>query len=352
MTPFTFPGLTNRVIFGNGALDQTGTELDRLGGATALILCTPRQRPQAEALAAQIGPRAAGIFAGAVMHTPVEVTEAALRAFRATGAGLIVSMGGGSTIGLGKAIALRTDADQLVIPTTYAGSELTDILGETENGQKTTRRDPRIRPEAVIYDPDLTLDLPLSVTVPSALNALAHVVESLYAPDRNPISDMLCRRALPALHAGLPVLVNDPRNREARAQVLYGAWLASGAFGGVSLALHHKLCHVLGGSFGLPHAETHAILIPHTAGFNGRAVPDLLAPVTDTFGGTAGTGLWDFAKGIGAPMALRDLGLDRADLDRAATIATQNPYANPRPFDHADISALLDAAWAGSRPDH
>lgn len=353
MTPFTFPGLCNRVIFGSGSIGQTGAELDRLGdGRRALILATARQTSKADALAAQIGPRAAGVFAGAVMHTPVEVTEAALAAFHRHGADTIVSFGGGSTIGLGKAIALRTDADQLVIPTTYAGSELTDILGETADGQKTTRRDPRIRPEVVIYDPDLTLDLPVSVTVPSALNALAHVVESLYAPDRNPISEMLCRGALEPLHAGLPVLVRNPRDVGARAQVLYAAWLCSGAFGGVSLALHHKLCHVLGGSFGLPHAETHAILLPHTAGFNARAVPDLLAPVAAVFGDPLGAGLWDFAKSIHAPMALRDIGFDRADIARAATIATQNPYANPRPFDAADIRALLDAAWAGARPDH
>lgn len=353
MQPFTFPGLFNRVIFGNGCIAQVGAELDRLSeGRRALILSTAGQKARAEALAQQIGPRAAGVFAGAVMHTPIEVTQEAVAAFRQSGADTIVSLGGGSTIGLGKAIALRTDADQLVIPTTYAGSELTDIVGETMAGQKTTRRDPRIRPEVVIYDPELTLDLPMSVTVPSALNALAHVVESLYAPDRNPISDMLCRGALAPLHDGLHALVRNPRDAEARAQVLYAAWLCSGAFGGVSLALHHKLCHVLGGSFGMPHAETHAILLPHTAGFNAVAASGLLAPVAEVFGDPIGAGLWDFAKAVHAPMALRDLGFDRADIARAADIATQNPYANPRPFDSADIGALLQAAWSGARPDY
>lgn len=353
MTFFTFPGLCNRVLFGSGRIREVGAELDRLGeGRRALILATARQKAKAEALAAEIGPRAAGVFAGAVMHTPVEVTQEALAALHRCGADTIVSLGGGSTIGLGKAIALRTDADQVVIPTTYAGSELTDIVGETEEGRKTTRRDPRIRPEVVIYDPDLTRDLPMSVTVPSALNALAHVVESLYAPDRNPVSDMLCRAALAPLRAGLPTLVRDPRDGDARAQVLYAAWLCSGAFGGVSLALHHKLCHVLGGSFGLPHAETHAILLPHTAGFNARAVPDLLAPVAEVFGDPVGVGLWDFAISIHAPMALADIGFARSDIARAADIATQNPYANPRRFDAADIRALLEAAWAGTRPDY
>jgi maleylacetate reductase len=351
MRPFTFPGLSNRVIFGSGSIAQAAAEIDRFGdGRRALILSTARQEPKAQALAQTLGPRAAGVFAGAAMHTPVEVTENALAAFHRHGADTIVSLGGGSTIGLGKAIALRTDADQVAIPTTYAGSELTDIVGETADGQKTTRRDPRIRPETVIYDPDLTLDLPMSVTVPSALNALAHVVESLYAPDRNPISDMLCRGALAPLHDGLPALVRNPRDAEARAQVLYAAWLCSGAFGGVSLALHHKLCHVLGGSFGMPHAETHAILLPHTAGFNAVAAPDLLTPVAEVFGDPISAGLWEFSRTINAPMALRDIGFDRADIARAADIASQNPYANPRPFDSADISALLEAAWAGARP--
>jgi maleylacetate reductase len=349
MRDFVFPGLTTRVVFGHGTLAQAGAELDRLGQARALVLSTPNQRAEAESLAADLGSRAAGVFAGAAMHTPVEVTETALAAFRASGADAVVSLGGGSTIGLGKAIATRTGCDQVAIPTTYAGSEMTDILGETAAGQKTTRRDPSIRPEVVIYDIDLTLTLPLGLTVTSALNAIAHAVEALYAPDRNPVIEAMARDALPAFRAALPALARDPGDREARGLALYAAWACSTALGYAAMALHHKLAHVLGGSFGTPHADTHAILLPHTAGFNAAAVPDLLAPVAATFG-SVGPGLWDLARASGAPLALADLGLTPADLDRAADIATASPYANPRPFTRGDIRDLLQAAWEGRRP--
>ena len=347
---FIFPSLTTRVVFGAGTIAQTGAEVARLGHARALVLSTPHQRPEADALASQLGGLSAGVFAGAAMHTPTDVTERALAAYAASGATCVVALGGGSTTGLGKAIAMRTGADQVVIPTTYAGSEMTDILGETEAGRKTTRRDPAIRPEVVIYDVDLTLTLPLPMTMTSGLNAIAHAMEALYAADRNPIVEMMCKDALRAFKAGLPVLAQDPLNAGARADALYGAWLCSTALGYVTMALHHKLAHVLGGSFNTPHAETHAILLPHTAAFNAVAVPDLLAPITQTFGSAPGAGLWDFARDIGAPTRLADLGLTEADLDHAADIAVQNPYANPRPFGRADIRSLLQSAYNGQRP--
>ena len=358
MTSFTFPGLTTRVVFGHGTLARTGHEITRLGHSRVLVLSTPHQEPQAQALADQLGALSVGVFAGAAMHTPTQVTEAALAAFAATGATAVVSLGGGSTTGLGKAIATRTGADQVVIPTTYAGSEMTDILGETRGGQKTTRRDPSIRPEVVIYDVDLTLTLPVSMTMTSGMNALAHAMEAFYAPDLNPVIDLMCREAMRAFHDGLPVLATDPHNGPARARTLLGAWFCSAALGSVTMALHHKLAHVLGGSFNTPHAETHAILLPHTTAFNAVAVPEALAPIAQIFGATSGTGprtgpgaaLWDFATRIGAPMRLADLGLREADLDRAADIAVQNPYANPRPIDREGIRHLLQDAFTGQRP--
>jgi maleylacetate reductase len=354
MTPvrdFLFPGIGTRVVFGRGTLAHAGAELERLGHSRALVLSTPQQEPQARALAAQLESLSAGIFAGAAMHTPVEVTEAALAAYKDSGATAVVSIGGGSTTGLGKAIAVRTGADQLVIPTTYAGSEMTDILGETRDGEKTTRRDPAIRPETVIYDVDLTLTLPARMTVTSALNAIAHAVEALYAPDRNPVIELMCASALMSFREAMPVLVTEPGNADARGHMLYGAWLCSTALGYVSMALHHKICHTLGG-FGLDHADTHAVMIPHTAGFNGKAVPALLAPVSAAFGGTPGAGLHDFARSLGAPMTLRELGLGEKDLDRAADLATKNPYANPRPFGRDEIRQLLEEAYRGDKPQY
>jgi maleylacetate reductase len=347
---FTFPGLTTRVVFGPGTLAQVGDEVARLGHSRAMILSTSHQKDDAERLAAQLGGMAAGVFAGAAMHTPTDVTDIAVTAYAASGATCVVSLGGGSTTGLGKAIATRTGADQVVIPTTYAGSEMTDILGETAGGEKTTRRDASIRPETVVYDVDLTLTLPFAMTVTSAMNAIAHAMEAFYAPDRSPVIELMCRDALPAFRDALPKLKSNPADRDARGEALYAAWCCSTALGYVSMALHHKLAHVLGGSFNTPHAETHAILLPHTTAFNAVAVPELLKPISDTFGAAPGGGLWDFAKSVDAPLRLADLGLTESDLDRAADIAVKNPYANPRPFGRADIRALLQAAYEGSRP--
>ncbi|KGF69492.1 Maleylacetate reductase [Hoeflea sp. BAL378] len=348
---FIFPGISTRVVFGSGTIARTSEEVERLGGSQALVLSTQNQADEARALADQLGALSAGTFSEAAMHTPVEVTERALDAFRQSKADCVVSIGGGSTIGLGKAIATRTGVDHIAIPTTYAGSEMTDILGETENGRKTTRRDASIRPETVIYDVDLTLTLPADMTVTSALNAIAHGVEALYAPDANPVTSMMAVEAMRAFKAGLPVLRDAPRDPDARSLVLYGAWLCSTALGYVAMSLHHKLAHTIGGSFNTPHAETHAILLPHTASFNAAAT-DALTPMEEIFGATPGAGLWDFAKAQGAPLGLADLCLSEADLDTAAEIAVQNSYANPRPFTQDDIRALLQAAWEGRRPEH
>ena len=344
---FTFPGLTTRVVFGAGTIAQAGDEVARLGHSRALVLSTPHQATEAQALADRLGPLSVGVFAEAAMHTPITVTDRALEAFRASGATAVVSLGGGSTTGLGKAIAVRTGADQVVIPTTYAGSEMTDILGETAGGEKTTRRDPSIRPETVIYDVDLTLSLPVALTVTSALNAIAHAMEPLYAPDRNPVVVLMAQDALRSFKVAIPRLVTDPADRDARAEALYAAWCCSTALGQVQMALHHKLAHVIGGSFNTPHAETHAILLPHTTAFN--AGPEL-APIGDIFGGPPGPALWDFAKSAGAPLRLADFGMTETDLDRAADIAMKNAYWNPRPFTRADIRTLLQAAWEGRRP--
>ena len=351
MDSFIFPGLTTRVIFGAGTMARAEEEVRRLGHDKALVLSTPHQKADAERLAESLGGLAAGVFAGAVMHTPVEVTEKAVDAFRASGATAVVSLGGGSTTGLGKAIAVRTGADQVVIPTTYAGSEMTDILGETAAGEKTTRRSPDIRPETVIYDVDLTMSLPVGLTVTSAMNAIAHAMEAFYAPDRNPVIVLMCRDAMAAFRDGIPRLIDDPQDRAARTQALYAAWCCSTALGYVSMALHHKLAHVFGGSFDTPHAETHAILLPYTTAFNEAAVPDLLRPIAEAFGGgSAGGGLWDFARSVGSPLSLTEIGIKEADLDRAAAIAVKNAYANPRPIDPGSIRELLQAAFEGRRP--
>ncbi|NVO25577.1 maleylacetate reductase [Donghicola mangrovi] len=340
-----------RIVFGVGKRATIAEELEALGVSRALVLSTQFQKQDAEALAAELGEKAVGVFPDAAMHTPVHVTETAMTIYNDLGADGVIALGGGSTIGLGKAIAYRNDCPQLVIATTYAGSEVTPILGQTENGVKTTVRAASILPETVIYDPELTLGLPVGMSVTSGLNAMAHAVEGVYAQDRNPVATMMAVDGVRALRDALPQIVADPKDAAARSEALYGAWLCGTVLGSVGMALHHKLCHTLGGSFDLPHAETHSIMLPHTAAFNASAAAEAMQPLADLFGGDIGKGLWEFAKGLGAPMALKDLGLKETDLDKAADLAVKNPYWNPRPVERDAIRALLGRAWEGAAPE-
>lgn len=348
IAPFTYRANPGRVIFGSGTLAQAGDELDGMGVARALVLTTSAQQADGHALANRLGAQAVGVFAGAAMHTPVAVTEAALQLVAETKADGVVALGGGSTTGLGKAIAIRTDLPQLVIPTTYAGSEMTPILGETEGGQKRTRSDPRIQPEVVIYDVDLTLDLPASMSATSGLNAIAHAIEALYARDRNPIVSLMAVEAIGALADALPRIVADPADRAARTAALYGAWLCGTCLGSVGMALHHKLCHTLGGSFDLPHAETHSVLLPHALAFNAPAIPDVIAQLRPILGDNPAAGLQELARQIGAPISLAALGMAEDGIDRAADLALANAYWNPQPLTRGGVHALIARAWAGN----
>ncbi|WP_438391961.1 maleylacetate reductase [Caballeronia sp. DA-9] len=348
---FAFDINPGRILFGSGTIDAVADEIGRLGAKRALILSTPFQRADAQKLAERIGPLAGGIFSEAAMHTPVAVTLKAMAAFEALGADCVVALGGGSTIGLGKAIAWRNDAPQIVVATTYAGSEVTPILGQTENGIKTTVRDAKILPKVVIYDPTLTIELPVAMSVTSGLNAMAHAVEGVYARDRNPVSSLMAVEGVRALRDALRVIVKQPEDLPARTNALYGSWLCGCVLGTVGMSLHHKLCHTLGGSFDLPHAETHAIVLPHSAAYNAQAAAAALQPLADLFGGSIGGGLYDFAKSLGAPLALRELGLKESQLDVAADLAVKNPYWNPRPIEREAVRSLLQRAWEGVRPE-
>jgi len=348
---FVHTALPGRVIFGPGARGKAAEELAHLQASRAFVLCGPHGAADAQALHDRLGPQAVGLFTGAVMHTPVEVTERALQEVRTSRADALIGLGGGSTTGLGKAIALRTDLPQIVIPTTYAGSEMTPILGETASGRKTTQRDLKVLPEVVIYDVELTYSLSPALSATSGMNAIAHAVEALYAKDASPIITIMATEAIGAMARALPAIAAKPRDEEARSDALYGAWLCGSVLASVGMALHHKLCHVLGGSFNMPHAETHTVLLPHATAFNAEAVPEKLAPVARLLGTVGpGEGLYDLEKRIGAPTSLKDLGLPQDALDRAADIAMEQPYWNPRPLTREGIRALLDDAWHGRRP--
>jgi alcohol dehydrogenase class IV len=285
------------------------------------------------------------------MHTPVEVTADAMRVVAEHAVDALLAIGGGSTTGLGKAIAFRTDLPQIVVPTTYAGSEATPILGETEGGRKVTKSDPRILPEVIVYDVDLTMTLPVSLSVTSGINAVAHAVEALYAKEANPIISLMAEEGIGAIARALPRIHSNPKDEVARADALYGAWLCGVCLGSVGMALHHKLCHTLGGSFDLPHAETHTIVLPHALAYNAPAIPavmETLRAVLKT--DDPATALYDLAGRIGARRALCEIGMPPDGIDIATDRALANPYWNPRALEREPIRALIARAYAGERP--
>ncbi|MFO1269680.1 MAG: maleylacetate reductase [Rubrivivax sp.] len=368
MKTFTYTANPSRIVFGAGTLREVGAEVERLGARRALVLSTPGHADAAERVAALLGDRAAGVFAGAAMHVPIETARAARETARRLEADCTVAIGGGSTTGLAKAIALESTLESslpiIAIPTTYAGSEVTSIWGLTEGGIKKTGRDARVLPKTVIYDPELTLTLPLALTVTSALNAIAHAAEGLYAPDGNPIVALMAEEGIRTSAAALPALQRDPQDLQARSEALAGAWLCGVVLGSAAMGLHHKLCHTLGGTFNLPHADTHTVVLPHTLAYNAAAAPEAMARIARALG-LQGHAAADAAAAVqhavpralqalaakhGAPTSLRALGMPAAGIDRAADLAVTTPYPNPRPLERAALRALLQRAFDGAPP--
>lgn len=354
MHSFVYDQLPGRVVFGAGRLAELRPELERLGATRALVLCTPEQRDTADRVAGLLGPASAGVHDGAVMHTPMETVHTARALAADLRADAYVAVGGGTTIGLGKGIALETGRPVIAVPTTYSGSEMTPIIGITEGGVKRTLRDMKVLPRTVIYDPDLTASLPPAIAGPSGMNAIAHSVEGLYAENANPVSSLMAEEGIRALAGALPRVVADAGDAQARAEAFYGSWLCGAVLGCVGMALHHKLCHTLGGSFNLPHAETHTVILPHAAAYNAAAAPAAMARIARALGREraedAAPSLFDLARAVGAPTSLAAIGMPADGLARAAELAVQNPYFNPAPVTQAGIARLLDDAYHGRRP--
>lgn len=348
---FTFESLPCRIVFGSGTIGAAKAEVERLGGKRAMVLTTPELVSQGTALGASLGELYGGIFSSAEMHTPVDVTLKALAAMESIKADLVISVGGGSATGLAKALALRTGVSQLCIPTTYAGSEMTPILGETSDGLKTVVRNLSVLPKTVIYDVDLTMSLPVTLSATSGMNAIAHAVEALYARDRNPIITFMAEDGIRAMAHALPGIKANPDSKEARTAALYGAWLCGACLGNVGMALHHKLCHTLGGTFDLPHAETHTIIIPHALAYNAPAVPEAMMRLARALKTDDPVlGLYGLARQLDAKMALRDLGMPEAGIDKAADLSVSTPYWNPRAIDRDSVRDLIARAWLGAVP--
>ena len=352
MTLFDNQYSKQKIYFGQGVRDTLikiikESEFER----PCVISSAGVELDRAHEIHQRMGLMGSSIYTNAQMHTPISTTNELLALVNKQHTDCLIAVGGGTSIGLSKAIALRTGLQQFVLPTTYAGSEATNILGQTENGIKTTLRDDKVLPHSVFYDAQLVTSLPQSVTVTSALNAIAHAVEALYASNRTAETTSLAQLGIASFAKSLKTVVAEPDNLKHRQETQKGAWACGTVLSRVDMALHHKLCHVLGGSFDLPHAQTHAVILPHAIAYNEAVVADLLKPVKEFFkGSSAASAVWHLAKELGAPMSLQALGLNKQNLEKAAAIATAKPYCNPRPIDSDAMLTLLERAFEGSEP--
>jgi alcohol dehydrogenase class IV len=346
---FTHVTLAQRVHFGSGtAARELSDEVVRLGAHRVMLIAGPAVAGPAAEIARFID--VAVHHEDVAAHVPSERAAAARVVAKEQGIDLLVSVGGGSTTGLAKVIALTSGLPIVAVPTTYAGSEATNVWGITEAGVKTTGVDDRVLPVSVIYDAELTFSLPKEVTVASGLNALAHCIDSLWAPRTDPINQALASEGIAALRRGLPTVVKNPTSAEGRELLQYGAYLAAVAFASAGSGLHHKICHVLGGAFDAPHAQTHAAILPQVLAFNGPFAPEAEQRIRNAFdAATATQGLADLYDTVRAPRALRDVGFRESDIDRAAELILPSvPPTNPRPVGVDDLRRILRAAWAGT----
>ena len=358
MNPFTYDQLPARIVFGAGRLAEVGAEVERLGGQRVMLISDWAATAPAAAVTAQLGSRLALAWEEVAQHVPVELAERARAAATEANIDCVVCIGGGSSTGLAKALALSNAVPILAVPTTYAGSEQTAIYGLTGGRHKQTGKNPIVQPKTVVYDPELTVGLPPQVTGPSAFNALAHSVESLYAPGHNPITSVLALEGVRAIHDSLPTVMASPGDVDARGTLLYGAYLSGVALGTTAAGLHHKLCHVLGGRFNLVHADAHSVILPHAIAFNAPALSDemgRLAAALGAPGGNPASALWDLAVASNVPTRLADLNghdglLKRDDLAGAARAAAEEITVNPRPVTEADLLGILERAYEGERP--
>jgi maleylacetate reductase len=348
---FTYDAVPGRVVFGAGSRASLAAELDILGARRVLVIASPGEDQLADEITGLLGPRVAGRFREVVQHVPVAGAEAARAATRAAGADTVLTIGGGSATGFGKAVALEDAVRVAAVPTTYAGSEMTPIWGLTRGDEKRTGVDLRVKPALVVYDPELTLTLPPRIAGPSGMNGMAHCVEALYGPGANPIVSLMALEGIGALHGSLPVVCAAPGDLEARAGALYGAYLAGAALASGGTGLHHKTCHVLGGMFGLNHGDMNAVVLGHALAYNAPAIPDLMADITGVLGRDDPPGaLYDLAATVGAPPSLAALGMPADGLDDAARRVVAEAAGNVRPPDLDGIRRMLDDAYHGRRP--
>lgn len=346
--PFTYEGLGARVVFGAGCADQLTAELGRLDIARTLVITAKPDRAPVQRLIASAAGRVAGTFSEVRPHVPAEVAERARANARELGADGLICIGGGSATGLAKAVALDLELPIVAIPTTYAGSEMTPIWGLTAGRRKTTGRSPFVQPRTVLYDPVLTLKLPARTTAASGMNAIAHGVEAFYGPGANPIAALMGEEGIRALGRAVPASVRRPSDLVGRSEALYGAFLAGTAFASAGSALHHTICHVLGGAYDLPHAETHAIVLPHVVAFNDRSSPEIGERIARALGASEGAqALFELVSELYLPTGLKEIGMRRGQLEEAARLIVAAEPHSPRIVDEAALLEILEGAFAG-----
>ena len=351
MNGFVYDAVGGRVVFGDGSVRAVPDELEALGARTTMIIASGSSRSAADALHEQMGDRVVARIDQVNPHVPLVDIERARNLAATSSSEAVVSIGGGSAVGLGKNIALALPVKHLAVPTTYSGSEMTPVHGHTADGVKRSGRDPQAKPNTVVYDPELSRALPMAVTAGSVMNAMAHCIEALYAERRNPVTSSIATEGLRALRSGLVRVVSDQHDRDGRTSLLYGAFLAGTALGAVGIAIHHKICHVLGGTFGLSHGDANAVILPQAVAATAPFEPEVMARVAEALErADPAAGLFDLAAAAGAPSSLAQLGMKEVDLDRAADLILENPGFSPRPVERLWIRQLLDGAFLGKKP--
>lgn len=359
MISFRCPGcvynvIPSRILFENGAVASVADEVAFLGGKRALVVSTPGRSPLAASIAEKIGDRCVGIMDEAISQVPIELARRGRRKAAELKADCLVSVGGGSSVGLAKGIAYESGLPIISVPTTYSGSEMTGFCGMTIDGVKLMHVSLKMVAHTVIYDPELTVGVPVDVSAASAMNALAHCIDAVYVPTVNPVTALAAAEGAKYIAKAAAEVVGNPEDLEARSMLLYGSFLSGVALTG-GFAFQHGLAHVLGGSFGISHGLAHALVLPHVAAYNARFASDRLAPIAGALGTdptSLGGVLFDMLAELGIPQRLSDLGLKEEDLVQAAriTVETDNG-ANPVTVPESDVLQVLRDAWAGKRPD-
>ncbi len=357
MRPFAYGdasvhnAVPHRVVFGAGAVDTVADEVTRLGMTRPLVLSTPGRAGMAGRVQAMLGANCAGLLATAVSQVPIELAVASRKQARDMGADCLISVGGGASIGLGKGIALETAMPIIAIPTTYSGSEMTAFCGITIDGVKRMHQSLNMLARTVIYDPALSVGLPVPVSAASAMNALAHCVDAIYTPTASPILLTAGVEGAAAIHRALPRVAAEPSDLDARSELLYGAYLAGAALAS-GFALQHGIAHVLGGTLGIEHGLSHAVVLPHVAAYNERFAPDAVGRVARALGADhAGVAIFDLLVASGLPTSLQALGVTEDQLDLVARLTVETDHGNnPGPVDAAGVRLILDQAFSGTRP--